>query len=356
MYSESDLQAAVDAKVMTPEAAAAFRAHIASVRAAPGADEESFRLITGFNDIFVSIAAVILLVAVAWIGESIHPAVAGVGVAAAAWGLAEYFTRQRRMALPSIVLVLAFAGGVFGSMVGFLVKHGEAIFGNHPAESTMAIIGGAMALVTAGATWLHWKRFMVPITVAAGTAALAATAVALALSIVGASASPDLVMTLVLVAGLGVFTLAMWWDRSDRVRQTRRSDVAFWLHLLAAPMIAHPIFHLLGVTQGDDIGSGAAVLVVGIYILFGLIALAVDRRALLVSALAYVLFALTQLFNTFGAVELNVALTAFVIGSALLLLSAFWQNARSVVVGFLPAGLADQLPATGRPVSPIPAS
>jgi len=356
MYSESDLQAAVDAKVMTPEAAAAFRAHIASVRAAPGADEESFRLITGFNDIFVSIAAVILLVAVAWIGESIHPAIAGVGVAAAAWGLAEYFTRQRRMALPSIVLVLAFAGGVFGSMVGFLVKHGEAIFGNHPAESTMAIIGGAMALVTAGATWLHWKRFMVPITVAAGTAALAATAVALALSIVGASASPDLVMTLVLVAGLGVFTLAMWWDRSDRVRQTRRSDVAFWLHLLAAPMIAHPIFHLLGVTQGDDIGSGAAVLVVGIYILFGLIALAVDRRALLVSALAYVLFALTQLFNTFGAVELNVALTAFVIGSALLLLSAFWQNARSVVVGFLPAGLADQLPATGRPVSPIPAS
>jgi hypothetical protein len=356
MYSESDLQAAVDAKVMTPEAAAAFRAHIASVRAAPGADEESFRLITGFNDIFVSIAAVILLVAVAWIGESIHPAIAGVGVAAAAWGLAEYFTRQRRMALPSIVLVLAFAGGVFGSMVGFLVKHGEAIFGNHPAESTMAIIGGAMALVTAGATWLHWKRFMVPITVAAGTAALAATAVALVLSIVGASASPDLVMTLVLVAGLGVFTLAMWWDRSDRVRQTRRSDVAFWLHLLAAPMIAHPIFHLLGVTQGDDIGSGAAVLVVGIYILFGLIALAVDRRALLVSALAYVLFALTQLFNTFGAVELNVALTAFVIGSALLLLSAFWQNARSVVVGFLPAGLADQLPATVRPVSPIPAS
>ena len=49
MYSETDLQAAVDAKVLTPEAAAAFRGHIASVRAAPGAGEESFRLITGFN-------------------------------------------------------------------------------------------------------------------------------------------------------------------------------------------------------------------------------------------------------------------------------------------------------------------
>ena len=113
-------------------------------------------------------------------------------------------------------------------------------------------------------------------------------------------------------AAIGIFALAMWWDRSDRVRQTRRSDVAFWLHLLAAPMIAHPIFHLLGVTDGGNIGSGAAVLVIGVSLLFGLIALAIDRRALLVSALAYVLFAMTQLFNTFGAVELNVALTAFV--------------------------------------------
>ena len=357
MYSESDLQAAVDAKVLTPEAAQAFRSHVASVREAPGADEESFRLITGFNDIFVSIAAVILLVAVAWIGQSIHTALAGAFVAASAWGLAEYFTRRRRMALPSIVLVLAFSGGVFATMVGFLVRHGENIFGNDISETTGAALIGAMALVTAGATWLHWKRFMVPITVAAGTAALAATAVALVLAATGVP-SPDgtLPMILVLIAGIGVFTLAMWWDRSDRARQTRRSDVAFWLHLLAAPMIVHPIFHLIGVTRGDNIGSGAALLVVAIYVAFGLIALAIDRRALLVSALAYVLFAMTQLFQTFGAVELNVALTAFVIGSALLLLSAFWQNARAAVVGMLPDSLANQLPATTRIVSPIPAS
>ncbi|MDK2761192.1 MAG: hypothetical protein KYX64_07510 [Sphingopyxis sp.] len=357
MYSESDLQAAVDAKILTPEAALAFRSHIASVRAAPGADEESFRLVTGFNDIFVSIAAVILLLAVGWIGASIHPALGGAFVAGSAWFLAEYFTRKRRMALPSIVLVLAFSGGVFAAMVGLLVKHGDSLFGGPLDDTVGAALFGTMALATAGATWLHWKRFMVPITVAAGTAALAATAVALILAVTGMSGSDgNLPMALVLIAGVGIFALAMWWDRSDRARQTRRSDVAFWLHLLAAPMIAHPIFHLLGVTRGDDIGSAAAVMVLGIYVLFGLVALAVDRRALLVSALAYVLFAMTQLFREFGAVELNVALTAFVIGSALLLLSAFWQNARAVVVGFLPANLADQLPATVRPVSPIPAS
>ena len=214
----------------------------------------------------------------AWIGASIHPALGGAFVAASAWFLAEYFTRQRRMALPSIVLVLAFSGGVFATKVGFLVEHGESIFGSYLGETTGAIVIGSMAAVTAGARWLHWKRFMVPITVAAGTSALAATAVALVLAVTGMpSRDGTLPMVLVLIAGLGVFTLAMWWDRSDRVRQTRRSDVAFWLHLLAAPMIAHPIFHLLGVTRGDDIGSAAAVMVIGVYILFGLCLLYTSR-------------------------------------------------------------------------------
>ena len=89
-------------------------------------------------------------------------------------------------------------------------------------------------------------------------------------------------------------------------------------------------------------------MVVGLYILFGLTALAVDRRALLVSALAYVLYALTELFKQFGAVELNVALTALIIGSALLLLSAFWHQARAA--GRHPAsGNASGAPAEPRP-------
>jgi hypothetical protein len=140
----------------------------------------------------------------------------------------------------------------------------------------------------------------------------------------------------------------MWWDSSDRSRITRRSDVAFWLHLLAAPMIAHPVFTLLGLTSGH-VGTPEAIGVVLLYIVFGVTALAVDRRALLVSALAYVLFALNELFRQFGAVELNVALTALVIGSALLLLSAFWHQARAAIVKPLPESIRDRLPIVGRP-------
>jgi hypothetical protein len=358
MYSEQDLENAVTAGALTPAAAAALRAHVEATRAAPAVDEENFRLLTGFNDIFVTIAAGILLFAVAWIGYTVPPRLdhgptpfMGLFVAVTAWLLAEYFTRQRRMALPSIILLLAFSGGVFFTTMvtgGLIIGADE--FGNNVAP--IATLAAVSAVASGIATWLHWWRFMVPITVAAGAATAAGAVIALVLAAVGGEhPSQELVMGLTLAAGLGIFTLAMRWDGSDRTRQTRRSDVAFWLHLLAAPMIAHPIFFLLGITRGDDISLGAGFLVLAIYIGFGLVALAIDRRALLVSALAYVLYALTQLFAKFGAVELNVALTAFVIGSALLLLSAFWTQARRVVVEQLPATLRERLPVTARAIA-----
>jgi hypothetical protein len=84
------------------------------------------------------------------------------------------------------------------------------------------------------------------------------------------------------------------------------------------------------------------------------VALAIDRRALLVSALAYVLYALNSLFQTYGVVELNFAFTALIIGSALLLLSAFWTPARRAVVRPLPDGLKVRLPVLDRSPAAVP--
>ena len=353
MYTEDDLRTAVATGAISAEAADALRNSVRASREAPATDEEHFRLINSFNDIFVTIAAVLLLVAMAGIGQVFTPGIdgpppfSGLLIAGAAWGMAEYFTRKRRMALPSIVLLLAFVGGVFEMLLGFIVMSiGDNFDGNQVLAGLM--ISGA-ALATAGAAYLHWKRFMVPITVAAGAAAIAVMVIALIVTALGPATIDDperIFMPLVFIAGLVIFGFAMRWDMSDLGRQTRRSDVAFWLHLLAAPMIAHPLFHWLGVTGGNNIGLGAALGVLVVYVAMGLVALAIDRRALLVSALAYVLAALTFLFDRFGAVELNVALTALVIGSALLTLSAFWTPIRRGVVAMLPGDLSARLPAT----------
>src|SRR6185295_9773820 len=126
------------------------------------------------------------------------------------------------------------------------------------------------------------------------------------------------------------------------------------LHLLAAPLIVHPIFSLLGLTEGAASPlDGVAVIL--LYVVLGLVALGIDRRALLVSALAYVLFALDSLFRQYGAVELSVALTALVIGSALLLLSAFWTSARRAVVKPRPGWLRGKLPVVDRVPVAVPA-
>src|SRR3990170_7748947 len=133
MYSQTDLDEAVAAGALSVDAANALRAFVDQQRATPAVDEEQFRLITGFNDIFVSIAAVILLVAVGWIGQwvgtAIGTAVDGEGpsflapaaVAATSWGLALFFTAKRPMALPSILLLLAFVGSVFAATAFALI-------------------------------------------------------------------------------------------------------------------------------------------------------------------------------------------------------------------------------------------
>ncbi len=381
MYSEDDLNSAVAAGALSADAAASFRAHMTLVREMPRGDEENFRLINSFNDIFVAIGVVIMLLAAGAIGQAIAAAFApvtdifgtvaeptdaqfdayaaatewrsaltalfaGVLVAATAWPLAEFFTRRRRMALPSIILLLAFVGACFAAVIGI----GLALGALDNEGSGGLFIAGA-GLVAAGAAYLHWRRFMVPITVAAGVAALTVTVGALIISALSTAIAldggnmGDILLLLTFVLGLAVFAFAMRWDISDRERITRRSDVAFWLHLLAAPMLAHPVFYSLGVMDGGDrVGVGGALGVIAIYVVFGLVALAVDRRALLVSALAYVLAALTFLFDRFGAVELNFALTALVIGSALLSLSAFWTPIRGVLVRQLPQGWRDRLP------------
>ncbi len=326
MYNEDDLDSAVQAGVMSAQTAAAFRAHVAHRDYSPAVDEEHFRLITGFNDIFVVIACTLLLVSVNWIGAAFAAWLGPLGAAGAAWGCAEFFVRRRRMALPAIVLLLAFVGCIF-----------YAIYSVTGAQTSYIASGGA-----ALAAWCHWLRFRVPVTVAAGTAALVGTLVGGLM--VAWPQMKDYLLSFVFVAGIAVFTSAMWWDIGDKVRLTRRSDVAFWLHLLAAPLLVHPVFSAVAFsdTQPSMLQGGV---VLALYIAIGLVSVAIDRRALMVSALAYVLYAFSSLLKIYGVVSLGFALAALCVGSALLLLSAFWHPCRRLVLSMLPSTVINRLPA-----------
>ncbi len=333
MYSEAELEAAVAEGAISAEAAAALRAFVARRRVAPSADEEHFRLLTGFNDIFVSIATVLLLVALAALGAALSGLVSALAVAVASWALAEFFTRRRRMALPSILLLASFAGAMF--FLGMVLI--RAVSGSG-GSITLTAGGAALAAV---ATGVHWIRFRVPITVAVGALAALGTLIGTLAALV--PGLDDRWLALVFLGGIALFALAMSWDMRDPARVTRRADVAFWLHLAAAPLIVHPVFALFGLLDSTADPARAA-LATGLYVALALVALVVDRRALLVSALVYVLYAISTLLHAAGAVDLALSLTAVVVGSGLLLLSAFWHPMRRAVLRMVPMGIRARMP------------
>jgi len=333
MYSEEDLASAVKAGILTPDSVTALRSHVSQLRAAPAMDEEQFRLIAGFSDIFVVVACALLLTALSLIGNALAPWVGPLSTAAATWGLGEFFIRKRRMALPAIFLLAAFVYGVVATTA--------ALNGLQPLTTTGSAAGFALGSLAA---LLHWRRFQVPITVALGTATVfAAILITQHALLPQFMANRHGVALEFFVLGLIAFALAMGWDSADRMRLTRKSDTAFWLHMLAAPLLVHPVFAEMQVFS-TQLSAAHALACIAIYILIAFISLAIDRRALMLSALAYVLYTFSLILREYGVVSLGFAIAALVISAALLLLSALWHRSRAFVVNYLPAALRRYLP------------
>jgi hypothetical protein len=331
------LEEAVEAGVIDQDTAKRLEPYLAAggtPAERPDPDDEKLRLVTGFNDIFVTIGLLMFLGALGYMlsGQGL---ISSLVLAAAAWGLAEFFTRMRRMALPSIVLLIVFVGAVF---VAVQATTATSVWGAVIQDSPgLTVIAGFAAAVAAG---VHWWRFQVPITVAAGAAAL----VAIVLSL-GAMAAPELVTehpaVVFLPLGLLVFALAMWFDSADLKRQTRRTDIAFWLHLLAAPLIVHPL--LIGLTRGEPSAAAAGQIIVA-FLLLAVVALVIDRRAMLVSCLAYLTYAVGSLFSSSSIVS-SLTVSILLVGAIVLLLSAAWRPLRRAFVAMLPQTFRERLPA-----------
>ncbi len=341
--SNEALLAAIESSLLTADQAQGLRdlerTRTAAADTEPQ-DDEKFRFISGFSDIFVTIGLGLFLGALTYFSNEL---IGGAGmfaiVAAASWLLAEYFTRRRRMALPSIVLLLVYAVAVFAAVA--LTFNPALGFGSALADDSdwSIVVAG---LVTAGAAAAHYARFRVPVTVAAGVAALVASIVGLVFL-----AAPDLIQQvakpLLLVCGLAVFALAMRFDLSDPQRQTRRTDIAFWLHMLAAPLIVHPLVSGLVGQGGPEAISAWSIL--AIFIGLAVVAVLVDRRAILVSGLSYAGFAFGSLVLKAGLSDSVVPLTMLVLGALVLLLSAGWHSLRRALLSRLPDALAGRLPA-----------
>ncbi|KRE06345.1 hypothetical protein ASE63_24265 [Bosea sp. Root381] len=359
MIAEEDLQAAV-AEGIIDQAQAVRIAHLARLRlegqaSAPprlgesvaaearlaiDPDDERFRLIGGFNDIFVAIGVGLLASALLGLSRIVGFGDAFAAVAlVAAWGLSEIFARRMRLALPSILLAAMFCAAA------------ALLIAQLTADRALPSIlyGGwviAAAAFSAAALLHHW-RFRVPVDMALVAGGGVGVLLAL-LSAVAPSLAQDYLNPILLICGLVVFVLALRLDMRDPRRLTRRSDAAFWMHLLAAGLIVHPLFSGMVGAQAS-FGTAKSLIILGVFVVIGIVALVIDRRALLVSALSYAGIAVAFLISQSVSQNLSLPLTLLGLAVLVLALSAGWRGLRGALLAVLPLGRwRDRLP----PVSP----
>lgn len=294
LVGPSDLKAAVAAGVLTEAQAASLSALAhdrAGKRAALPAEDEPFEFFRGFSEVFVSVGLVILLAGIAlllaWFGGPVILIVLPAICAAICWWWAIYFTIERRMNLPSMVLAGAFGAGAHLSVLTIL---GQTSL---PLRVTFVLA----ALVAMGAMALWYRRFRLPFTMfILGLFGLQA--------IYGLTASIDAIESVTggfggllfdlrssprfalatLIFGAIAFVGGMWFDTRDPHRLGRHAATAFWLHMLAAPALVNTIAMTL-----FDVGGTAGMLTTAAALgLIACLALAIDRRSFLTAGIVYI--------------------------------------------------------------------
>lgn len=293
-------------------------------------DAEEVRFARGFHDVFVVIGLVLFLFGLGFaVGQMGSTALTAATLALAIWGLSEYFAKRLRLALPSFVLTVAFAPTfLFACLALVSGDDGLGDLFTQAAPPPGLIIPVTFVGIAGGA--LHYWRFRVPV----GIAVVAATLVFLAALLVEVAAPGLLDRHLpwfTLAAGLAAFAAAMRYDARDPARETVASDKGFWLHLLAAPLIVHSVLALT-VSGLDELATGDALVVIALFVGLSLVAVLVDRRALLVSGLGTFGIAVGNLVaqaNLSG--ETALAVTLLILGAFVLLLGSGWRRVRRLV-------------------------
>ena len=348
MISDDDLRAAVGSGLISEAQAASLKSLSDSRRGArealvPG--DEPFELFRGFNEIFIVIGLFILtsgwvtmnaaLVATDILNSQSHLVTASLIGAVFVWIVSEYFIRVRRMVAPAIALSIIFAGN---AAIGFSAHFAQPFM---IAQDDLSSLPLALVL-TVLALGVYWWRFRVPFIMA--LMALGLFAIVLIIGADRAGVPTDLADIFLLSAqgpfawmtlavGLAVFAAAMAFDMSDPHRVTRRAAQGFWLHIVAAPALVNTI--ALSLLNQDRVG-----LLWGVLFGFALIAIIIDRRSFLITAIAYIVTLTFALFEGDGA-----GTPVLLLGLFLVTLGAFWARIRAwVLLPLSPILPLDRLP------------
>lgn len=321
--------------------------------------EEDLRFIRNFHDIFLSIGLVLFGLGLGFVAslslvESVsitdfsslkeagwQASAVFFGGAIIMWLLAEFFARSRRLFLPAIVILIGFSWYLFLAVsIAYVTMFGEQDFDSFESAieqlTYMPLIVGS--IVTTG-VFLYYVRMKLPFAMGLGGVGIVVTATATIFA-----QNPEgflgIATTVQFFSGLFLFCLGVAFDARDPSRTTRFSDNAFWLHFFAAPLIFASVMSMTSGGSLDawsDGGAGAAAMTLGVVIVFAIISLLINRRALLVSGLLSAAVAVAVLIGESGlSGAWTGALTLLLLGGAMVLLGGGWHVVRRVLIAPFP--------------------
>ena len=357
MLRSDDIEAAVAAGIITAGQAAELE-RIATERRRHRAfvvgGEEPFRLLGGFGDFFIAVGVLLLGIGLLYGLRLLMPqepysaGLAGYTAAAwltfgtlSMWGLAEYLTGRLKLVAPSIVLVVFITLLAAAATINWaMYLSGMKTHNDFPLYGALAGLGVAL---------LHYGRFRFPfslLVIAVSGVVVVALCYAMLTSTLGVLSQRGSVghfHWIAFACGVVVFGAAMWFDTSDPERLTRCADCAFWLHVVAAPLIVHPLaapligHPVLGTAGGAAVSSTNPLLVFPLILALALIALIVDRRALLVAGLGYLGAAMTYSISRLsGEVAPAILMTLLALGLLIIVLGVGWRDVRGALMRHLP--------------------
>ena len=365
MLNKTDLANAVSEGIITGEQAEqlnAFSKRLHANNDSPRFQEletrdEPFRLLRGFRDIFITLGILFLSVGATVLNfaitgnaltfnrgvnaerslvEFMSGAVGAAILLIVGIVIAEIVTRKLRLPLSSLFLSLAIA--LWAGMLGMQIMAPAASLFIESSNQLAAVSIVLFFLTAFIGISLFYARYRLPFVMLV----VAATLVGLGVSIIK-SISPNLTThdLRFVIGGLGfvVFLFAMRFDLKDRIRVTRLSENAFWLHLLAAPLMIHSI---LAAGSFDQINIP---LVLVVFAILTVIALVIDRRAFLVSSLLYMGGAFTQIVGALGLNDsLQFAVPVLFIGVLVVVLGIGWSPLRRLIMTMVPGAIANRVP------------
>lgn len=360
MPTMDDLERAVKAGIITGEQNAKLQAFFdnGAAASAQAARDEAPRFFRSFNDIFIGIGVIILGFAMTYAldlfsADMPRLKLAFPFVAAGLfWLLGEWLTAHKRITFPSIIIAIFFCAEMATGFAGVY----EQFYGGEP-NLDKTPLGVVFTLgLTSVAALLFFLRFRLPFSILLVAASVAVLLLAIVYTLFGSELVAPYLRWIILALGLGIFALAMWFDTKDPLRTQRTSDHGFWLHLLAAPIITHSVLWtslqpIIAARAAPETSANLMVFVVlGLFLVFSLIALIIDRRALLISSLGYAATALGYVIYKFD-IESNLALviTLLLIAALILSLGTGWYKLRRGIFSLLPDfGFKQHLPPLSR--------